>query len=101
MTQYTIFHNVRVDHFLISTRWRYRNSNDTEPYQQYCYSHISKTRKVVLGHDGVSAEDLAEQVRAVRVNMADAARYVTHCKWFADNGALRFYSRRSGPHRQA
>ena len=90
VTEYTIFHNVRVDDFLISTGWRYRNSNDTEPYEQYCHWHISKTRKVVLRHDGVSAEDLAEQVRAVGVNMADAARYVTHCKWFADKGALRF-----------
>jgi hypothetical protein len=90
VTEYTIFHNAEVDDFVISTGWKYRNSNDTEPYEQYCHWHISKTRMVVLGYNGVSAEDLAEQVRAVDVNMADAARYVTHCKWFGNKGALRF-----------
>jgi hypothetical protein len=90
VTEYTIFHNVRVDDFLISTGWRYRNSNDTEPYEQYCHWHISKTRTVDLGHNGVPAEDLAEQARAEGVNMADAARYFTHCKWFGNKGALRF-----------
>jgi hypothetical protein len=90
VTEYTIFQNVKVDDFLISTGWRFHNSNDTEPYEQYCNWHIGKNRKVVLAYDGVPSEDLAEQARAVGVNMADAVRYATHCKWFANKGALRF-----------
>jgi hypothetical protein len=84
VTEYTIFQNVKVDDFLISTGWKYHNSNDTVPYAQYCHWLIAKTRKVTLGNDGVPAEDLAEQVRDVGVNMTDAARYLTHCKWFGN-----------------
>ena len=90
VTDYTIFQNVKVDEFLISTGWRFHNSNDTEPYEQYCNWHIGKNRKVVLAYDGVPSEDMAEQARAVGVNLADAARYVTHCKWFGGKDALRF-----------
>lgn len=89
VTEYTIFHSVKVDDFLISTGWNYRNSSDTEPYKQYCNWHISQTRKVVLGYNGVLAEDLPDQLRAEGVNIADATRYFTHCKWFGKKGALR------------
>ena len=86
VTEYTIFHKAQFDDFLISTGWKFRKSSDTEPYHQYCHWHISQTRQVVLGSNGVLAEDLADQVRAEGVSMADATRYFTHCRWFGKKG---------------
>jgi hypothetical protein len=90
VTEYTIFHTTQVDNYVISTGWQYHNSNDTEPYSQFCHWHVSRNHKVILGNDGEPAKDLAKQVQALGVNLADAVRYSSHCKWFGNRGSLRF-----------
>ena len=81
VTEYTVFQTVEKDGYEIVTGWNYHNSNDTQPYTQYCYWHIGRTQTIELAKDGTLSADLLEQVRDVGVSYADAVRYAQSCQW--------------------
>jgi hypothetical protein len=82
-TDYIIFHNVKVDPGEVQTGWRYHNSNETTPYNQYClWMFDAKNYSLTLAENGVLATDLTQHLSNVGLSLADATRYAAQCKWF-------------------
>jgi hypothetical protein len=81
VTEYHQFHTVTVGNYGVVSGWKFRNSNDTKPYLQYCYVQTSRTGILELAEEGKVSSTIDNDARAVNVAPALAKTLAQSCRW--------------------
>jgi hypothetical protein len=81
VTEYAIFKEVQVGDLKVETGWEYKNSTDTVPHAQWCYTLIGATGRLELGANGQPSETLATDAQALNLPEAQAQALLKQCQW--------------------
>jgi hypothetical protein len=81
VTEYTQFTTVTVGDFEVWTGWAFRNSKDTAPYAQHCYTLVGRTGRLDLARMGVISASIDMDARAVGLDPGVAETLAKSCRW--------------------
>jgi hypothetical protein len=81
VTEYTLFHEVTVGDYTVTSGWRFRDSKDAVPYAQWCYVAVGRTGRLALANNGQISPTIGDDAPILGIDVGQAMAFVKSCRW--------------------